>query len=86
VVKSLCLILFLAVSATPSCSHFSSSARQQRAYAKYVRKSAIVHEKRQKQFRQDKAKIPPATAPSEPQVTMETSEGPQAVPSDSNNQ
>jgi hypothetical protein len=85
VIKSLCLILFLAISAMPSCSHFSSSARQQRAYAKYVRKSAIVHQKRQKQFRQDKAKIPPA-APSEPQVTMEASEGPQAVPSDSNNQ
>jgi hypothetical protein len=84
--KSLCLILFLAISAMPSCSHFSSSARQQRAYAKYVRKSAIVHEKRQKQFRQDKGRIPPATTPSEPQVTMETSEGPQAVPSDSNNQ
>jgi hypothetical protein len=85
-VKSLCLILFLAIGATPGCSHFSSSARQQRAYAKYVRKSAIVREKRQKQFRQEKAKIPPAPAPSEPQVTMETSEAPQAVPSDSSNQ
>ena len=84
--KSLCLILFLAISATPACSHFSSSARQQRAYAKYVRKSGIVREKRQKQFRQEKAKIPPAMAPSEPQVTTETSEGPQAAPSDSNNQ
>jgi hypothetical protein len=83
--KSLCLILLLAIGATPGCSHFSSSARQQRAYAKYVRKSAIVREKRQKQFRQEKAKIP-ATAPSEPQVTMETSEGPQSVPGDSNNQ
>jgi hypothetical protein len=85
-VKSLCLILLLAIGATPGCSHFSSSARQQRAYAKYVKKSAIVREKRQKQFRQEKAKIPPAPAQSEPQVTMETSDAPQAAPSDSSNQ
>jgi hypothetical protein len=83
--KSLCLILFLAIGAMPACSHFSSSARQQRAYAKYVRKSGMVRVKRQKQFRQEKAKIP-ATAPSEPQITTEVSEAPQTAPSDSNNQ
>ena len=83
--KSLCLILFLAIGATPGCSHFSSSARQQRAYAKYVQKSANVREKRQKQFRREKAKIP-ASAPSEPQITTEVSEAPQIGPSDSNNQ
>jgi len=85
VTKSICLILFLAIGAMPGCSHFSSSARQQRAYAKYVRKSGVVREKRQKQFRQEKAKIPP-TAPSEPQITAEVSEAPQTAPSDSNSQ
>ena len=78
--KSLSLILFLAIAATPGCSHFSSSARQQRAYAKYVRKSATVRQKQQKHFVQEKSKIPPATAPSDWQVTAE------AVSSDSSNQ
>jgi hypothetical protein len=85
-VKSLCLILFLAIGATPGCSHFSSSARQQRAYAKYVRKYATGREKQQKKFLKEKSKIPPATAPSDWQVTAEASEAPQAVSSDSSNQ
>jgi hypothetical protein len=87
-VKSLCLIFFLALSATPGCSRFTSSGRQDRAYTKYMRKSMIDREKRQARFRREKAKIPqPDTAaPSEPQVTAQTSEGPQAVPRDPDNQ
>lgn len=83
--KSLCVILLLVIGAMPGCSHFSSTARQQRAYEKYVRKSANVRVKRQKQFRQEKAKIP-ASAPSEPQITTEVSEAPQIGPGDSNSQ
>jgi hypothetical protein len=86
VVKSLSLILFLAIGAMPGCSHFSSSARDQRAYAKYVRKSATVREKQQKHFLQEKSEIPPEPAPSDWQVTAETVEAPQAVSSDSGNQ
>jgi hypothetical protein len=87
-VKSLCLILFLAISATPACSRFTSKGRQERAYAKYVRKSMIHHEKQKAWFRRDKARIPKpdATAPSEPQLTTQTSENPESVPGDSNNQ
>ena len=86
--KSLYLILFLAISATPACSRFSSKGRQERAYAKYLRKSMIHHEKRQAWFRRDKARIPnpDATAPLEPQLTTQTSESPESVPGDSNNQ
>ena len=84
--KSLCFILILAISATPACSRFSASARQERAYAKYIKKSRVAREKRQAQFRKEKAKIPKPgeTEASEPQemTQTQTSEGPQAVPSD----
>jgi hypothetical protein len=86
-VKLFCLILFLAIGATPGCSHFSSSARQQRAYAKYVRKSSFAHQKRHAQFRQEKARIPQQDdAAQTEQISMETQEGPQAVPGESNSE
>ena len=91
--KSLCLILILAISATTGCSNFSSASRQERAYSKYVKKSKIDREKRQAAFRKEKAKIPePGSEPSQPQEMpqemMQTSntEGPQAIPSESSNQ
>jgi hypothetical protein len=83
--KSLSLILFLAIAAMPGCSHFSRSARDERAYAKFVRKSANAREKQQKKFLGEKTKVPPVTL-SGWQVNVETSAGPQAVPSDSSNQ
>ena len=84
--KPLCLILFLAISATPACSRFSASARRERAYAKYIHKSKVAQERRQAQFRKEKARIPKPgeTESSELQEMTQTSEGPQAVPSDSN--
>jgi hypothetical protein len=84
--KSLCLILFLVISATPACSRFSASARRERAYAKYIHKSKVAQERRQAQFRKEKAKIPNPgeTESSELREMTQTSEGPQAVPSDSN--
>lgn len=36
--KSLCLILLLAVMTTPACSRFTAGGRQERAYAKYQKK------------------------------------------------
>lgn len=88
--KALCLILILAVSATTGCSHFSSASRQERAYAKYVKKSKIEREKRQAAFIKEKAKIPePGTETSEPQEiaqATQTAEGPQAESSEPSNQ
>ena len=86
--KSLYLILVLALSATPGCSHSNPGSRQERAYAKYIKQSMIARDKRQAQFRREKAKMsqPDMEAPSEPQVTAQTSEGPQAVPSNSDSQ
>lgn len=86
--KSLTLLLILVVGITPACSRFSASGRRERAYAKYIHKSKVNHERQQARIRKDKAKIPKPgeTASSEPQETTQTSEGPQAVPSDSNNQ
>ena len=86
--KSLCLVLFLALSTTPACSHFTASGRQERAYAKYLKKSKIDRERRLARFHRDAVKIPPPQTPdlSEPRETTQTSEGPQAIPRDSDNQ
>ena len=88
--KSLCLILILAMSATTGCSRFSSSSRQERAYAKYVKKSKVEREKRQAAFRKEKAKIPEPGAETFPlqemTETAQTAEGPQGVPSESASQ
>ena len=83
--KSLYLILFLAISATPACSRFSANSRRERAYEKYVHKSKIARERRQAQFRKEKAKIPKPGEETFPvQEMTQSSESPQAVPSDSN--
>jgi hypothetical protein len=87
-VKSIYLILFLALSATPACSRFTARERQDRAYAKYIRKSKSDHERRQTQLRHDQAKVPQpdGTMPSEPRETTQTSENQQAIPIDPENQ
>jgi hypothetical protein len=84
--KSFCLILFLAVSATPACSRFTASGRQDRAYAAHFKKIRVDRERRLARLRQDVAKMPApqAPVPSEPREMI--SEGPQAVPRDSENQ
>jgi hypothetical protein len=84
--KLLYLILFLAVSATPACSRFSASGRQDRAYAAHLKKSRVDRERRLAQYRHDVAKMPApqAPVPSEPREMI--SESPQAVPRDSENQ
>jgi hypothetical protein len=45
--KSLCLVLLLAVS-VPGCSRFSKNARMERAYYKHLEKAKVAREKSQK--------------------------------------
>jgi hypothetical protein len=86
IMKPLCLILLLAVSATPACSRFSASRRQDRAYAAHLKKSRVDRDRRLAQYRHDVARRPasPAPIPSEPREMI--SESPQPVPRDSENQ
>jgi hypothetical protein len=44
--KSLCLILLLAVMTTPACSRFTAGGRQERAYAKYQKQLRAPRESR----------------------------------------
>lgn len=84
--KSLCLILLLAISATPACSRFTSSGRQDRAYAAHFKKLRVDREQRLARLHYNVGKPPPleAQTPSEPREIF--SEGPQAVTSGSDNQ
>jgi hypothetical protein len=85
--KSLCLILFLALGASPACSRFTASGRQERAYAKYLRKSSGNRERQTRvRHRAPKMPNPDTMAPSEPRERTKTSEGSQPVPSDPDNQ
>jgi hypothetical protein len=60
-----------------SCA-MSKTARNQRAYEKYVRKSSIVRYKQRSMFRHtDKPQMPTMPMPSEPMENTET--GPQSV-------
>ena len=67
-------VLLIAAMLLPSCSMFTQSARQQRAYERYVRKSSLARVKQQKRIRPKKTIIP-VTEPSEPI----DSSGPEAV-------
>lgn len=116
--KSLCLILLLALCTTPACSNFTAGGRQERAYAKYQKKLKAPRDSRLAKLpryftaggRQERAyakyrkklqvtrerrlaklhrtgseKPPPdVMAPPEPREATETSESPQAVPSETN--
>jgi hypothetical protein len=83
--KSLCFVLMLALSTT-ACSRFTAQGRQERAYAKYLRKSSSQHDK-QSRVRQSAPKMPPPemTQPSEPRTTTQT-EAPQSVSSSPDSQ
>lgn len=80
--KSLVLLLAGALACT-SCSTFSKTARQQRAYEKYVRRSSVARQKRQMFFRSDKPTMPNTPMPAEPSEPVQNVEtGPQAVPTE----
>jgi uncharacterized protein YceK len=74
--KSICLLLVLTLSLT-GCSTFSKSARDQRAYRKYVRQNQIARDKRRKQvIEHQRAEMPSLRnmpPPSEPQTNVSTS-------------
>ncbi len=74
------LLLLAALLPLSSCSHFSQSNRQQRAYAKYVRNSSVTRARQQVKYRKSKAVVPPAGQPSERSISAES--GPQAMGSD----
>jgi hypothetical protein len=82
--KSLCLILFLALGSIPACSHSSAGGRQNRTYAKHLKKMRGERDRQRARLAKTKPKLPsPDTmVPSEPQEMTEISEGPQAVPGD----
>ncbi len=71
-------LLLLAVLLLPSCSHFSQSARQQRAYAKYVRQQSHNRVRQQTKFKKTKVPSPQA---SQPAISSGATDGPQSVSS-----
>ncbi len=78
---TIALLLVLAVvSGSTACSSFSKQGRQERAYAKYIRKSSIGRQKQQRQFRSNAPQMPTTPMPSEPMES--SSSGPEAIPSD----
>ena len=74
------LILLLAFAfGLGGCARFSQQSRQERAYAKYIRKSSYAQGKRALKLRPGKVELPPAPL-SEPMTTAES--GPVAMSSD----
>jgi uncharacterized protein YceK len=73
--KWICLVLVLTLSAT-GCSTFSKSARDQRAYRKYVKQSQAARDSRRKQvIAHQRAEMPSLRnmpPPSEPQTSVST--------------
>jgi PBP1b-binding outer membrane lipoprotein LpoB len=63
------------------CSHYSKSARQQRAYANYVRNASVTRAKQGLKLRPGKVQLPPMPEASDPIVSSES--GPQAMTSGS---
>ena len=57
--RSICLVLILALSST-GCSTFSKSTRDQRAYRKYVKQAKVARDNRRKQLiAHQRAELPP---------------------------
>jgi hypothetical protein len=66
--------LLIAATLFSSCSIFTQSGRQQRAYERYVRKSSLARVQQQKRLRPIKTSVP-VIEPSEPTE----SSGPEAM-------
>jgi hypothetical protein len=74
--KSLCLILFLALS-MPGCSMFKKEGQQDRTYTKYLKKMKAQRErdrKRSNEIRQ-RAEMPVLRSSPPPEISVQTSEG-----------
>ena len=75
--KSLCLVLLLALSA-PGCSMFSKSSREARAYSKYVKKQSAVRDRQRSRIIRQRAEMPSLRTQPTPgpvQESVQTSEG-----------
>jgi hypothetical protein len=77
---ALSLVIGLAFS---SCGYFSKTAQDQRAYDRYVRRNSGIHYKEQLKMAKIKSKPQriEAPPPSDPRVTAEAADGPQAASS-----
>ena len=74
--RSLCLILFLAVT-MPGCSMFKKEGQQDRTYTKYLKKMKAQRErdrKRSNEIRQ-RAEMPTLRSTPPPEISVQTSEG-----------
>ena len=76
-------ILLAATVSFTSCSNYSKSSREQRAYAKYVQKSRIARAELQSKIAQSRSALPPPQRPGNPVET--TSTGPEAMSSGGSN-
>ena len=66
--KSFTLLLLIAL-VMPACSRFSDTNRQQRAYAKYVRKQSAARQQQRAKVQRTQQEIPAA----EPRTDVTTS-------------
>jgi hypothetical protein len=73
--KSLCLLLLLALSAS-GCSMFSKTSKEERAYSKYVSKRSAQREHQRSKIIQQRAEMPTLRpTPGPVQQSVQTSEG-----------
>lgn len=73
--KFLCSVLLVALSVS-GCSMFSKSTRQERAYAKYVRKNSLAREHQRTQIIKQRAEMPSVRpTPGPAQESIQTSQG-----------
>lgn len=71
--KSLCLVLLIALSA-PGCS--SRTSREERAYAKYVKKNSLAREHQRTRIIHQRAEMPSIRpTPGPVQENIQTSQG-----------
>ncbi len=74
-------ILLAATVSFTSCSNYSKSSREQRAYANYVQKSRMARAELQSKIAQSRSALPPPQQPGNPLETIEMQ--PQSVSSGS---
>jgi hypothetical protein len=73
--------ILLAALLLPSCSYYSKSASDQRAYDRYVKKNSGIQYKERRKIKTARARMPVMPPPSPNRVTADASDGPQSVTS-----
>jgi hypothetical protein len=80
IAHSLLVVVALTLAlALGGCSNFTKSGRQQRAYAKYIRKSSYARSKQSLKLRPGKVQLPPMPVSD---AVVSSDSGPQAMPSE----